>query len=80
MLEGRVKKLASRGFGFIETKDEIDFFFHYTDFQGLWKELLSNYVTGNIITVSFDVDTENGKSGPKAKNVKIISNLRHPLV
>lgn len=74
MLEGRIKKMTSRGFGFIETADEIDFFFHYHDYAGDWKSLLSIYVTGVVITVSFEVDTD-GNKGPKAKNVKYISSL-----
>lgn len=74
MLEGRIKKMTSRGFGFIETAEEIDFFMHYQDYNGDWKSLLSKYVTGEIITVSFEVDTD-GTKGPKAKNIKLISSL-----
>lgn len=73
MPQGRMKKLASRGFGFIEVGD-IDFFFHYTDFRGDWKHLLSKYVANEILTASFDVDTDSTK-GPKAKNVILLSGL-----
>jgi cold shock CspA family protein len=73
MLQGRMKKLASRGFGFIEL-DDIDYFFHYTDYKGNWKELLCRFVANEILTASFEVDTDSTK-GPKAKNVVVISGL-----
>lgn len=73
-MQGRIKKMTSRGFGFIDTAEEIDFFFHYKDYDGDWKMLLTKYAIGTIITVSFEVDTESDK-GPKARDVKVISSL-----
>ena len=75
---GRIKKMTSRGFGFIETDEEIDFFFHYKDYKGDWKELLSKYVTAHILTVSFEVDAESQK-GPKAQEIRLISALMPPV-
>lgn len=73
-MTGRIKKMSSRGFGFIETEEDIDFFFHYKDYDGDWKELLSKYVTGHVLQVSFNVDKNSGK-GPKAQEIVIISAL-----
>lgn len=73
-MQGRIKSLTSRGFGFIEVGD-IDFFVHYKDYNGNWKQLLARYVANEIITVSFEVDTQNTQ-GPKAKEVNFVSSLR----
>lgn len=72
--QGRIKKMTSKGYGFIETKEEIDFFFRYTDYDGDWRRLLSRFVAYEIVIVSFEVDTDNTR-GPKAKNVKLVDGL-----
>jgi len=70
-LTGRIKKPNSRGFGFIETAEGIDFFFHYSSFDGDWKKMLSSYLANNNLVVEFENDPTT-IDGPKAKNVKII--------
>lgn len=77
--QGRVKKMTSRGFGFIETDNEVDFFFHYSDYDGNWKELLAKYVAGGIIAVNFEQDLYNTKA-PKAIKVVVIDCLWRPPV
>ena len=73
-MEGKIKMIASRGFGFIETKDKIDFFFHHSAFDGDWKKLVAQYVNNKNsgISVEFDTD-ETATSGPRAINVRVIS-------
>jgi cold shock CspA family protein len=68
---GRVKIVTSRGFGFIETRIQIDFFFHYTQWDGNWKDLLLRYVNGEKIYVEFENNRES-KSGPQALRVREI--------
>lgn len=69
ILEGRVKYCNSAGFGFIETKEKIDFYFHYTVFLDNWKVLLRRFVSREIIIVEFKNDLS-ATEGPKAKDVK----------
>lgn len=68
--EGRVKCCNSRGYGFIETDQKIDFYFHSTQFKGDWKDLLKRFVCNEIIIVEFDND-KNAPEGPRALNVSI---------
>lgn len=68
-IEGRVKYCNSRGFGFIGTKQQIDFYFHQSEYVNDWKELLRMFVSGGIIIVTFNNDPS-GKEGPKAKNIR----------
>jgi ''Cold-shock'' DNA-binding domain. len=69
-MQGRIKNVNSRGFGFIETEQQIDFFFHFSQFKGNWKTLLQKHVSGKIIVVKFDND-DNSDDGPRALNVEI---------
>lgn len=71
-MKGKVKKVNSRGFGFIETELEIDFFFHYTQFHGDWKQLLQKYVNGEVIQVEFD-NNPDSTDGPQAVNVRLVN-------
>ena len=68
---GKIKTCNSKGFGFIETDKNIDFYFHHTEFKGDWKILLKRYVSDETITVEFDNDPM-GPSGPRAKNVRMV--------
>jgi cold shock CspA family protein len=76
-MEGRVKNVVSAGYGFIDTKKHIDFFFHHTEFKGDWKNLLKKFVCGDIIIVEFDNDPD-ARQGPKALNVRIKDSLDEP--
>lgn len=68
--------MNSRGFGFI-TSDDIDYFFHYTDYvPSDWKILVQQWLnSGKNLDVEFEPD-KNSKDGPKAKNVKVIGDER----
>ncbi len=70
-MTGRIKKPNSRGYGFIETDEGIDFFFHHTAYQGDWKKILSYYLAEGSLIVEFDNDPTTA-SGPKAKNVRLV--------
>jgi len=67
-MHGKVKMVCSDGYGFIETKQKIDFFFHHTEFKGDWKELLKRFVSNESIDVTFENDPK-APSGPRALNV-----------
>jgi cold shock protein len=65
MSEGTIKKLTDKGFGFINTGNEKDLFFHSSALQGISFNELHE---GN--KVSF---TEGrGQKGPCAENVNLI--------
>ena len=70
VLVGRIKNINSRGFGFIETENQIDFFFHHTSYKGDWKHLLQKYVSNKIIIVHFQNDPD-APHGPRAIEVEI---------
>ena len=63
MAEGTIKKLADKGFGFIETGSGKDLFFHMSNVEG---GAFNDLYEGQ--RVSF---TEGqGPKGPRAENVK----------
>lgn len=63
-MEGTIKTMTGKGFGFIAREGETkDLFFHAKDLSGVTFEELK---VGD--KVSFDV--EEGQKGPSAKNVK----------
>jgi cold shock protein len=63
-MNGTIKTLNERGFGFISREgEEKDLFFHSKDLNGVTFDELK---VGD--TVTFDVDTT-GEKGPAAKNV-----------
>jgi CspA family cold shock protein len=65
MSEGRIKKLTSKGFGFIDTGDDRDLFFHMSNVEGTSFEQLQEGQR-----VSFQSGT--GPKGPRAENVQLI--------
>lgn len=64
-MEGRVKKLMDRGYGFIEDMDGSSYFFHKSEVKDISFDELKE---GNL--VSFD--PEEGEKGKKATNVQRI--------
>ena len=65
MAEGTIKKLADKGFGFIDTGDGKDMFFHMSNLDGTRFEDLQegqrvSYMPGE------------GPKGPRAENVRIL--------
>ena len=65
MAEGTIKRLTDRGFGFIETADGTDMFFHMGSVEGTTFEQLQE---GN--RVSFEIGE--GPKGPRAEKVQVI--------
>ncbi len=65
MAEGTIKRLTDKGFGFIETANGSDIFFHTSAVQGVRFEDLK---AGQ--RVSFTAGQ--GPKGPRAENVKVI--------
>ena len=65
MAEGTIKRLTDRGFGFIETADGTDMFFHMSSVEGTTFEQLQE---GN--RVSFEIGE--GPKGPRAEKVQVI--------
>ena len=63
MAEGTIKKVTDKGFGFIDTGDSKDLFFHMSNLEGVrFDELYEGQ------QVSF---TEgHGPKGPRAENVR----------
>jgi CspA family cold shock protein len=64
MAKGTIKKVTERGFGFINTGEEKDLFFHSNDLQGVVYESL---MEGQ--EVEFEVESTD--KGLKAKNVRL---------
>ena len=69
-IEGRVKRVLSKGYGFIETDKGIDYFFHRTAYDGDFKTLLLHHSRGEIVIVEFEDDPTSDKA-PRAVNVKV---------
>jgi CspA family cold shock protein len=65
MAEGTIKRLTDKGFGFIETGNGKDIFFHMSACEGVRFEDLKQGQR-----VSF-VEGQ-GPKGPRAENVKVI--------
>ena len=65
MVEGKIKRITDRGFGFIEDGTDKDMFFHSSSVQeGSFDELREGQ------RVSYDVGQ--GPKGPRADNVRVV--------
>ncbi len=63
MAEGTIKRLTDRGFGFIETGDNKDMFFHMSNLEDVeWDDLREGQ------KVTFEVGE--GPKGPRAEKVR----------
>lgn len=65
MAEGTIKKVTDKGFGFIDTGDGKDLFFHLSNLEGARFEDLQEGQR-----VSFNEGQ--GPKGPRAENVRLI--------
>jgi cold shock protein len=65
MSEGTIKKKTDKGFGFINTGDGKDLFFHSTNVEGSGYEALRE---GQKVSYT----EGRGPKGPRAENVKAI--------
>jgi CspA family cold shock protein len=64
MAEGTIKRLTDRGFGFIETGDSKDMFFHMSNLEDVqWDDLREGQ------KVSFELGE--GPKGPRAERVRL---------
>ena len=63
MAEGTIKRLTSKGFGFIDTGGAKDLFFHSASLQGVSFDELRE---GQRVSYT----EGQGKKGPQAENVK----------
>lgn len=64
MAEGTIKRLTDKGFGFIDTGDGRDIFFHMSSLVGTSYDSLRDGQK-----VSFEVGE--GPKGPRAENVQL---------
>ena len=65
MAEGTIKKVTSKGFGFIDTGTGKDLFFHLSNLEGVsFEELYEGQRVSNTEGM--------GDKGPRAENVKQI--------
>jgi CspA family cold shock protein len=63
MTEGTIKRKTDRGFGFIETGDNNDMFFHMSNLEGVeWDDLREGQ------KVTFEIGQ--GPKGPRAEQVR----------
>ena len=65
MAEGRIKKKMDKGFGFIDTGERKDLFFHMSDLKGISFDDLQE---GDEV----EFTRGNGPKGPRAENVRLI--------
>ncbi len=64
LAEGTIKRLTDKGFGFIETGDGKDMFFHQSAVEGTTFDELRE---GEKVTF----DAGQGPKGPRAENVRL---------
>ena len=65
MAEGTIKKVTQKGFGFIDTENGEDLFFHSSNLEGVTFEQLHE---GQRVSYT----EGRGEKGPRAENVKLI--------
>jgi cold shock protein len=65
MTEGTIKRLTDKGFGFIDTGDGKDMFFHMSNVEGTSYDQLREGQK-----VSFTAGQ--GPKGPRAENVRVL--------
>lgn len=64
-MKGKIKRLTDRGFGFIETGDKQDMFFHMSSLMtGQWDDLREGD------QVEFEIG--DGPKGPRAEQVRVL--------
>lgn len=64
MAEGKIKRIMDKGFGFIDTAEGKDLFFHASNVSGVSFDELE---VGQ--TVFYDLGS--GPKGPRAENVRV---------
>lgn len=73
IMQGKIKAVTSKGFGFIETDKHIDYFFHHSQFAGDWKKLVLLMSKSEDIKVDCQFESDpTAIDGPRAINVKLV--------
>jgi cold shock CspA family protein len=67
-MNGVIKNVQDRGFGFIRSEGAVEYFFHRDDFLGHWDDLRNDIASKKVIRVEFE--EMSSKRGPRAANVK----------
>ena len=65
MAEGTIKKLTDKGFGFIDTGNGKDMFFHMSNLDGVQFDDLEE-------GQSVSYEPGQGPKGPRAENVRVL--------
>ena len=65
-MEGKIKRITDKGFGFIENGSDKDMFFHCTSVEGVKFDELRE---GQRVTY----DVGEGPKGPRAENVQLVA-------
>ena len=66
-MNGIVKKVvAEKGFGFIKA-NEVEYFFHRSDYSGYFDDLCEDLMQGKQVEVTFEMTAS--PKGPRAKDV-----------
>lgn len=67
-MEGTIARIiAQKSFGFIHGQDKKDYFFHRSDLNGFFDDLVADYEGGRIIKVEFE--SVPSQKGLRAGNV-----------
>lgn len=71
MMNGFIRTVSQKNFGFIRTESGADYFFHKDDFNGFWNDLLNDFEDAEKHKEKIYVTFEPGKGekGPRASEV-----------
>ena len=67
-MKGKIDKVKTT-YGFIKATNGAGYFFHQSDFNGHWDDLVSDFELTHDINVTFDI-SDNTSKGPRAENVR----------
>jgi cold shock CspA family protein len=59
--------MSDKGFGFIKGEDKKDYFFHRSDLNGFFEDLVQDFDGGRVIHVTFE--SVPSPKGPRASEV-----------
>lgn len=67
-MEGTIVRMPTdKQFAFVRDENKVEYFFHKSDFNGHWLDLIYDYNRNMKIGVTFD--PVNSPKGPRAENV-----------
>jgi len=74
-MKGKLRGIVkNKNFGFIKNQQEIEYFFHKSDFNGFWEDLEVDYSKGHKIELEFE--PFNTPKGKRAANVRRVDGGR----